>query len=177
MSEEEERWYESMRIRQLLELINNKTTRKTTLFCVACCRIITQLAKDIKSKEAVDLAELWADGKILAAECKQGTFNYVCGYADTTSNTITKSKHAGYLRDIYHNPFKPMPILDPRWLTANVCDLAESIYENNGFHLIGILGDALMDAGCDDEQIMQHCYNGMEHVKGCWVVDLILGKE
>jgi len=39
-----------------------------------------------------------------------------------------------------------------------------------------ILGDALMDAGCDNEEIIKHCQDPGPHVRGCWVVDLVLGK-
>jgi len=40
-----------------------------------------------------------------------------------------------------------------------------------------ILSDALMDAGCDQEEIIRHCRNSGPHVCGCWVVDLLLEKE
>jgi hypothetical protein len=40
-----------------------------------------------------------------------------------------------------------------------------------------ILADALEDAGCDNADILQHCRGAGEHVRGCWVVDLVLGKE
>ena len=40
-----------------------------------------------------------------------------------------------------------------------------------------ILADALEDAGCTNQDILNHCRGGGEHVRGCWVVDLLLGKE
>ena len=42
---------------------------------------------------------------------------------------------------------------------------------------MAILTDALMDAGCDDEEILGHCRGKGPHVRGCWAVDLLLGKE
>ncbi len=40
-----------------------------------------------------------------------------------------------------------------------------------------ILGDALMDAGCDNEEVVSHCRSNGLHVRGCWVLDLILEKS
>ena len=42
---------------------------------------------------------------------------------------------------------------------------------------LAILADALEEAGCDDEQILSHCRLCRDHVRGCWLLDLILGKE
>ena len=40
-----------------------------------------------------------------------------------------------------------------------------------------VLADALEEAGCTNPEILSHCRSSGEHVRGCWVVDLILGKE
>ena len=45
------------------------------------------------------------------------------------------------------------------------------------FAAMPILADALQDAGCDDEDILAHCREEREHIRGCWVVDLLLGKN
>jgi hypothetical protein len=79
-------------------------------------------------------------------------------------------------RDIFGNPFRPVA-LDPRWLTASVIDLSRTIYDERAFERMPILADALMDAGCDNEDIIGHCRGDGPHVRGCWVVDLVLGKE
>jgi hypothetical protein len=42
---------------------------------------------------------------------------------------------------------------------------------------LAVLADALEEAGCDNADILAHCRSGGEHVRGCWVVDLILGKS
>ena len=65
---------------------------------------------------------------------------------------------------------------DPRWLSSTVRDLARAIYDEGVFERMPILGDALMDAGCDSEEIIQHCQSAGMHARGCWVVDLILEK-
>jgi hypothetical protein len=82
---------------------------------------------------------------------------------------------ANLLRDIFLNPFYPAT-LDPAWQTTNVLALAEAVYNDRAFDRMPILGDALEEAGCTSAEILDHCRSGSEHVRGCWVVDLILGK-
>lgn len=80
------------------------------------------------------------------------------------------------LRDIVANPFRPVTV-DPLWLTSNVAALAKRIYDERAFDSLPILADALEDAGCNNTDILNHCRGSGEHVRGCWVVDLILGKS
>jgi hypothetical protein len=80
------------------------------------------------------------------------------------------------LRCIFGNPFRPVAF-DPRWRTADVLGLARGIYEDRAFERLPLLADALMDAGCADEQVIGHCRSEGPHVRGCWVVDLVLDKE
>ena len=86
-----------------------------------------------------------------------------------------RAAHCQLVRDIFGNPFRPISI-DPHWLTSNVIDLARTIYEEKAFERMPILADALMDAGCDHDDILNHCRSTGPHVRGCFVVDLILGK-
>jgi hypothetical protein len=88
----------------------------------------------------------------------------------------TRPVHAALLRDIFANPFRPVAI-NPAWRTSNVTALAQSIYDERAFDRLPILADALEDAGCDNVDILNHCRQPGEHVRGCWVVDLVLGKE
>jgi hypothetical protein len=83
---------------------------------------------------------------------------------------------AGLLRDIVGNPFRPVT-LNPAWRTSNVTGLAQAIYDDRAFDRLPILADALEDAGCDNADILNHCRDGGVHVRGCWVVDLVLGKQ
>lgn len=80
------------------------------------------------------------------------------------------------LRDIIGNPFRPVTF-DPAWQTSTVTALAQAIYEEQAFDRLPILADALEDAGCTTADILGHCRGDGEHVRGCWVVDLVLGKE
>jgi hypothetical protein len=80
------------------------------------------------------------------------------------------------LRDVFGNPFRPVTPA-ASWLTPTVLSLARDIYNGRAFEDLPTLADGLEDAGCTDRDILEHCRSGGEHVLGCWVVDLLLGKE
>lgn len=80
------------------------------------------------------------------------------------------------LRDIFCNPFRPVAFR-PEWRTTGVLGLAGQIYRSRDFSLMPILADALQDAGCADEDVLGHCLGGGPHVRGCWVVDLVLDRQ
>jgi hypothetical protein len=74
-------------------------------------------------------------------------------------------------------PFRPVNF-SPEWRTDTALSLAQSIYDGRDFSAMPILADALQDAGCDNDDILSHCRDShVTHVRGCWVVDLVLGKE
>jgi hypothetical protein len=84
---------------------------------------------------------------------------------------------AGLLRDVLGNPFRPAGF-DPGWRTDTAVSLAAGMYDGRDFGAMPILADALQDAGCEDEQVLTHCRGPHQvHVRGCWVVDLVLGRE
>ncbi|VTR93254.1 Uncharacterized protein (Fragment) OS=uncultured bacterium PE=4 SV=1 [Gemmata massiliana] len=80
------------------------------------------------------------------------------------------------LRDIVGNPFRPAAF-SPSWRTSTAITLAAQMYESRDFGAMPILADALQDAGCDNADVLDHCRSDGPHVRGCWVVDLVLGKE
>lgn len=69
---------------------------------------------------------------------------------------------------------KATPVL--LWENGTILKIARGIYEERRWDHMGILGDALMDAGCENEAILSHCRQG-DHVLGCWVIDFLLGKD
>jgi hypothetical protein len=79
-------------------------------------------------------------------------------------------------RDIFGNPFRPIAF-DPRWRSESAVALARTAYDTRNFTLLPILADALEEAGCDHPEVLNHCRdpNGV-HVRGCWVLDGVLGK-
>jgi len=98
------------------------------------------------------------------------------GAVETALRSQEGRVQAAYLRDIFGNPFRPVAT-DSDWHTSTVIALAKQMYESRDFSPMPILADALQDAGCDCEDILSHCRGPGLHVRGCWAVDLILGKE
>lgn len=80
------------------------------------------------------------------------------------------------IHEIYGNPFRSV-VVEASWLTTDARLLAGGIYTDRAFDRMPILADALQDAGCDNDDILNHCRGPGPHVRGCWVIDLVLGKE
>jgi hypothetical protein len=80
------------------------------------------------------------------------------------------------IRCVVGNPFRPVTFVT-EWRTNTVVPLAHTMYDSRDFSAMPILADALQDAGCDNPDILEHCRGTGLHVRGCWVVDLVLGKE
>ena len=79
--------------------------------------------------------------------------------------------------EVFGNPFRPV-VFDPSWRTDTAVSLARGMYESRDFSPMPILADALQDAGCEDPDILSHCRDAnAAHVRGCWVLDLVLGKS
>lgn len=185
--------------------------RKFRLFAVACCRRIWHLLMDERSRNAVEVAERYADSLVNDVDrlsALRAAYNAtwelerddwsdfpaiaVCHTIDPGMGVdaaavahyaaVTKdepSVQAALVRDIFGNPFRPLTIapLILVWSDATIPKLAQLIYDERRFEDMLILADALMDAGCHDEEILTHCQGAGPHVRGCWVLDLLLGKS
>jgi hypothetical protein len=83
------------------------------------------------------------------------------------------------LRCLFSNPLRLVAAESSwlKWQERTIPKLAAAIYEDRRFEDLPILADALEEAGCGNEDIMRHCREPGAHVRGCWVVDLLLGKE
>jgi hypothetical protein len=80
------------------------------------------------------------------------------------------------VREIFGNPFRPT-MIDPVWLqwrNGLIPSMARVISDKRCFRNLPILADALEEAGCQDAEVLKHCREPMEHVRGCWVVDFLL---
>jgi hypothetical protein len=181
--------------------------RKLRLFAVACCRRNWDTLTDERLRRAVEVDEQYAEGlvsgqdryaawnvvltlKIDAIERQEweravriwSTQGPVYDFMNKSALHISDvdwGLQCQLLRDIIGNPFRPVTI-DPTVLTWNsgtVPRMAQAIYDDRRFSDLPILADALEEAGCSDQDILTHCRSEGSHVRGCWVVDLILGKE
>ena len=101
---------------------------------------------------------------------------YAASFGDGNGSIKHSPLEARILRDLIGNPFRSVA-LDPRWQSETVLALATGIYAERAFDRMPILADALEEAGCDNADILTHCRGNGPHVRGCWVVDLILGKQ
>jgi hypothetical protein len=154
---------------------------------------------DPRWSEQLDAAERFADGRIgrealrAARQDSGGPYNIFLEACRASGFSIRAARRSLWLvqlewrvppdrelcdlhRCIFGNPFRPVAFT-PKWRAPTVRRLAEAIYDERAFDRLPILADALEEAGCTDPEILGHCRGGGEHVLGCWLVDLILGKE
>jgi len=119
----------------------------------------------------------WQKGDLLHFACRvDGTLDRAVGGGGDTLVWDRNLPAAAFLRDIFGNPFRPVAF-SSEWRTDTALTLARTMYESREFSAMPILADALQDAGCDSDDILNHCRDTAQvHVRGCWVVDLVLGK-
>jgi hypothetical protein len=94
-----------------------------------------------------------------------------------------RASQMSLLRDIFGNPFRPFPAVEPTWLAwqeGTVAQLARAAYEGRRTRegtldpaQLAVLADALEDAGCADAELLGHLRGPGVHVRGCWAVDLL----
>jgi len=100
--------------------------------------------------------------------------------ADVLSENRDESYVADLIREIFGNPFRPLPIIEPSWLRWQdelIPKSAKQIYEKKMFADLPVVADMLEEVGCTDLAIVNHCRSPGPHVRGCWVIDLLLGKK
>jgi hypothetical protein len=91
------------------------------------------------------------------------------------AQAVEREQQTGLLHDIFGDPFHPATFT-ATWRTDTAVSLARQMYDSRDFGAMPILADVLQDAGCDNEDILNHCRGPGPHVRGCWVVDLVLGR-
>jgi hypothetical protein len=122
--------------------------------------------KNRSNKEAAEIARHAADPEWDAR---------VAGRAVAWKGASTRYALSNHLRDIF-NPFHAVPVA-PEWRTSTVLTLARCAYDSGDSSTMPILADALQDADCDNEEMLIHCRADVTHIRGCWVIDALLGKE
>ena len=181
--------------------------RKMRLFGAACYRSVwAKVAVSELEWEVLRASEAYADGAVtkqvfkftrkrvgfLAGPCVAGEAWEVAGGSSRRclgqravvpggpiefDRLEELSLQLAFLHDIFGNPFRPVEF-DAEWRTPTVTQLAQHIYEARAFTTMPILADALQDAGCDNADVLNHCRDATAtHVRGCWVVDLVLEKS
>lgn len=106
---------------------------------------------------------------------------------------IPDAARAALLREIVGNPWRPIKKLhrlfgegqpdhlpgnlDTCFMTETVRGIAGRAYESRDWAALPILADALEDAGCTNAGILGHLRGPGPHCRGCWALDLLLGKE
>jgi hypothetical protein len=185
----EAEWLEIDGERRLLKFLRGKSTeRKFRLFACGCWRNWQLIQSFPAALQLLDAMERHADGapfpdelvppqlnsiddQVLRIRSRQA--HYAAGLA---SKMVGYFKNVGILRCIFGNPFRPVAFADS-WRSETVVALASGIYAEWAFDRLHILADALEEAGCDHPDILAHCRGPGPHVRGCWVVDLVLGKS
>ena len=94
----------------------------------------------------------------------------------TSSSLVDGLNQCDLLREIFGNIFRPLPARSCR-LPLKMTAIVQSIYDDRTFDSLPILGNALEELGVTDQAILDHCRQPGEHLRGCWVLDLLLGKD
>lgn len=92
------------------------------------------------------------------------------------ARALERAHHAEILHDLFGNPFRRATV-KRAWLTPMVIRLTQTMYSKRAFDRVPELAPALEQAGCAKAEILSHCRQPGEHVRGCWALDLILDKE
>jgi hypothetical protein len=181
---------------KMLRFVQGKASeRQLRLLACACCRSLDRHG-NVTGLAAVELAEQAADGLLPPGEAARRASAVYRLITDEWALDLDPARAArkvacggglwggarpaALVRDVFGNPFRLPPPLAATWLAWDggvVTNLAQTIYEERAFGRLPILADALEDAGCTSEELLAHCRAGVEHVRGCWAVDLVLGKE
>ncbi len=123
----------------------------------------------VGTRDAADAAN-YAERGIARAAGVRGSQGWLA------ARNVERNAQGELMRDI--TGLTPSAALfDPVWRTDTAVLLARQMYESREFGAMPILADVLQDAGCDNTGILDHCRGPGPHVRGCWVVDLVLGKE
>ncbi len=162
-------------------------------------RLGTDVERELLHVRAAHV-ESWADSGVIPVEATHGVnlvfFNRRPGEgfmstvrapAGWNKGGAAKKRAVWALHEVFGNPFttgrkrKGEPRrgwqLDRKWRTDTVLLLARAMYDSRNFGAMPILADALQDAGCDNTEILNHCRVPGEHVRGCWVLDLVLERK
>jgi hypothetical protein len=196
----EAEWLREESARRKLDWVKKLTTqplairqRKYRLLAVAVARFSYRWPDSLQ--ESCDLIERYVDGLASLVEFREAAdrargvglahtllshdpFLSASGMIANCSPLSTHSSvdSGNLIEEVFGNPFRHVTF-SSEWRTDTAITLAQQMYDSRDFSAMPILADALQDAGCDSDDILSHCRGDGPHVRGCWVVDLVLGKE
>jgi hypothetical protein len=157
----------------LASLGDGASRRKLRLFACACFR---HGNFGSGPHDAFDRIE-GGDGEAGVDDLSRNAPEFARRWAEADGPYFAASAvRAALLREVFGDPFRPVRIA-ATWLTADVKRLARGAHEGRAFGELPILADALEEAGCDSEALLAHLRSAGPHVRGCWALDLILGKQ
>jgi hypothetical protein len=104
------------------------------------------------------------------------TVYYGVGLNDEARRDAERAAHMELLRCVFGDTLHPVSF-DPAWRTPQAVALARTAYEERRFEDLPLLADALEEADCTDAAILEHLRGPGPHIRGCWVVDRVLGKK
>ncbi len=144
---------------------------------------VTQLARESDAAFVARTGRVIPNFPEQAYQAAAGTANQVAHTTPLPYREEQWNSQVGFIRCIIGNPFRPISN-NPAWLTPTVTGLATAAYEHRilpSGHLdparLAILADALEDTGCDDADLLGHLRDPGPHVRGCWPLDAVMGKE
>jgi hypothetical protein len=191
---DEQEWLVSTDPPAMLATVRSQASgRKLRLFAVACARLQWGAFLKERSRGLLDLAERQADGQASRSELDEAARWGHCegliwalrpDAAEAASSwaswpDLTEQARADLWRELFGNPFRHLAI-EPSWLRWNagtVPKLAQAIYQDRRYADLPILADALEETGCANEVVLGHCRQPGKHVRGCWLIDALLGKR
>jgi hypothetical protein len=190
----EAEWLKFRDPEKMLEYLRGRASeRKLRLFACACCRAMDRRG-NISGLDVVALAERVAEGHLrreeaaltaarvrcLAWDCRAlDLVSLLARWFASKALTWRVVPRVALLRCIAGNPFHAVS-LAPAVLASQsgtVVRMATSIYEGRCWEDMPLLGDALEEAGCTDQAVLDHCRGPGPHARGCFVVDAILERS
>jgi hypothetical protein len=130
----------------------------------------------LRLRQPRDPDRLYRAAFFAAFAAGSGVGNITAQIRGDNAHLVGKVTRSRLLHCIFGNPFRPASIKPP-WLTTNIILQAQSIYDGRSFNCLPSLANSLDENGCDNKDMLSHCRSLEPHVRGCWVVDLALGKN
>lgn len=154
------------RVREALGVARAYAAGRATLAALrGGMRLVTLAADEARARANGSVWTFAAAGRVAAADAESRTARRI----------VAEFEHALDPAGCRCRPVTPRA--DSAWLTGDVVSLARHIAGTGQFDLLPILADALQDAGCDNAELLDHCRGRGPHVRGCWVIELLLGKR